>query len=74
VAWGDWSLLNERFPDTLEHLAAEMTSRGYTPGLWLAPFAADKHSQLAQDHPDWILRKGAGKGAAPVNSGYVVTP
>lgn len=27
------------------------------PGLWMAPFACDTHSQLSKDHPDWILKR-----------------
>ena len=28
-----------------------------TPGIWMAPFACDKHSDLAKNHPDWILTR-----------------
>ena len=28
-----------------------------TPGLWMAPFACDLHSQLGKNHPDWILKR-----------------
>ncbi len=33
---------------------------GMIPGLWLAPFAAEKKSRLAKDHPDWLLRSADG--------------
>ena len=36
-----------------------------TPGLWIAPFSCDKHSQVARKHADWILRSCNG---TPVNS------
>ena len=36
-----------------------------TPGLWIAPFSGDKHSQVARKHADWILRSCNG---TPVNS------
>ena len=39
--------------------------KGMTPGLWIAPFSCDKHSQIAKTHPDWILRSANG---VPINS------
>lgn len=48
------------------HMASSIKVKGFKPGLWIAPFAADKGSKLAQDHPDWIIRTAGGK---PANSG-----
>ena len=31
-----------------------------TPGIWMAPFACDRHSELAKNHPDWILTRKSG--------------
>ena len=39
------------------------------PGLWLAPFACDKNSQLARNHPDWIIRNHQGVPANSANCG-----
>jgi hypothetical protein len=33
------------------------------PGLWLAPFAADKRSDVARDHPEWVIRNDGGVAA-----------
>lgn len=68
AAWGDWdSLKEEAFPDGLDAVARNISSQGMRPGLWLAPFAADKHSNVARDHPDWIIRNDGGVAA---NSSY----
>lgn len=66
-AWGDWYVCNEKFPNGLKKLASQIASRGYTPGLWLAPFVADPKSKLAREHPDWLVLDKKGK---PINSGY----
>ena len=39
------------------------------PGLWMAPFAADKHSKIAAQNPDWIIRNHAGAVANSSNCG-----
>jgi len=31
------------------------------PGIWLAPFAAEKKSILVREHPDWLLRDEKGR-------------
>jgi len=66
-AWGDWYVCNEKFPNGLKKLATEISSRGYTPGLWLAPFVVDPKSKMASEHPDWLVLDKKGK---PINSGY----
>lgn len=62
---GDWLEFNPRFPNGVAGLAAEIKSVGFTPGLWLAPFIAHPNSWLANEHPDWLLRKSNGKLARP---------
>ena len=47
-------------------MASTIKAKGFKPGLWIAPFAADKGSALAKDHPDWIIRTENGR---PSNSG-----
>ena len=52
---------------TLMKAAAEkIRAAGMTPGIWLAPFAAEKESRLAAEHPDWLLH---GKNGDPVVGG-----
>jgi Melibiase len=65
TAWGDWdSLKSHEFPAPgLEVVSRDISSHGVRPGLWLAPFAADKHSKLADEHPDWVIRNDGGVAA-----------
>lgn len=32
VAWGDWNVLNDRFPDDLKNLTSRIVAAGFTPG------------------------------------------
>jgi hypothetical protein len=64
--WGDWTTLkaafcsNSNLPFASSHPLMQLTqkvrSQSLLAGLWLAPFACDKGSQLVKDHPEWILR------------------
>lgn len=68
TAWGDWhSLKPNKFPAGLKGVAEDILACGMRPGLWMAPFAADKHSKLATQHPDWLIKNDEGRLA---NSSY----
>lgn len=71
TAWGDWGSLKAKgFPDPgLEVVSQDISSHGMRPGLWLAPFAADKHSEVARAHPDWVIRNDGGVAANSSNCG-----
>jgi alpha-galactosidase len=51
---GDWLTLSERFT-SLDRLAGRIRETGRRAGIWLAPFIAGAESDLARDHPDWLL-------------------
>jgi alpha-galactosidase len=65
---GDWLSFNQGFSDGLAPLAKEIQADGFTPGLWLAPFIMHPRSNLANQHPEWILRNRFGR---PVNAGFL---
>lgn len=65
---GDWFAANAKFPSGLRSIAGSIRARGFTPGLWLAPFIARPDSQLAREHPDWFIRSRIG---VPANAGFV---
>ena len=67
-AWGDWLTTNAKFPHGLEWLAGQVRQRGFMPGLWLAPFAAESKSDFAHAHPDWLVKDRRGK---PTSAGFV---
>ncbi|MDD5398568.1 MAG: alpha-galactosidase, partial [Dehalococcoidia bacterium] len=66
-AWGDWTKCNAKFPRGLAHLSDSIKEKGYTSGLWLAPFVVDPRSKTAQQHPEWLVKDKKGK---PIVSGY----
>jgi hypothetical protein len=70
TAWGDWHCLKPgKFPHGLKGVSDDIIACGMRPGLWMAPFGADKHSKLAKQHPDWIIRNDVGRIANSSNCG-----
>lgn len=67
-ALGDWDSPWPKFPRGLPDLAHRIRQEGMKPGLWIAPLAAAPSSELARDHPDWILRDESGR---PTRMGLV---
>jgi alpha-galactosidase len=65
--WGDWLDWNERFPTGPLELSKRIEAKGFTPGIWLAPFVVDPASKTAQQHPDWLVKDTQGK---PIHSGF----
>ena len=61
---GDWTSVDAgKFPRGMKALADDIKRAGYSPGIWVAPFAANENSQLAREHPEFLLRDANG---APV--------
>lgn len=54
-AFGDWEG-NERFPHGMKWLAERIRQLGLTPGLWLAPYVVSKGTELADTHPEFLVR------------------
>ncbi|KAL7439918.1 hypothetical protein ACHAXM_006943 [Skeletonema potamos] len=72
TSWGDWTSLKPgKFVKEggMRVLADAIRSKGMQPGVWLAPFACDKNSRLAKEHPDWIIRNDSGRYANSANCG-----
>jgi alpha-galactosidase len=51
---GDWLAPSSRFAP-LAVLAARITATGRRAGLWVAPFLVGSASQLAAEHPEWLV-------------------
>lgn len=65
---GDWLITDEKkFPSGMKTIAENIHKVGLTAGLWIAPFAAVKQSELFIDHPDWFIKDKHGK---PYNTGH----
>jgi alpha-galactosidase len=65
VEIGDWLELSGRFT-SLPDLLARIRERGRRAGIWTAPFLVGSKSQLAAQHPDWLV----GGVDAPVSGGH----
>ena len=51
---GDWLQYREAFGD-LDDVARRIVDSGRTPGLWTAPFMVGENSELARQHPEWLV-------------------
>lgn len=57
---GDWLELAKPFEGRMRELAGAIRDAGLQPGLWIAPFTADRRSTLFREHPDYISRTESG--------------
>lgn len=63
---GDWLDTADAFPAGMGDLAARIVASGRDAGIWLAPFLVDPDSDLARQHPDWVVRHRGGRPIAPL--------
>ena len=57
TATGDWlSTDPKKFPNGMKDIADKIHDKGYLAGIWLAPFCAQLTSQVAKDHPEWMIK------------------
>ncbi|MFJ2634008.1 alpha-galactosidase [Streptomyces sp. NPDC087422] len=59
---GDWTVDATVWPDGLTPLADHVRSLGMEFGLWVEPEMVNLDSDLAREHPGWILGPSAGLG------------
>ncbi|TQO20300.1 alpha-galactosidase [Rhodoglobus vestalii] len=55
-ALGDWRVDPVTWPQGLTPLVEQVTSAGMQFGLWVEPEMVSLDSELAREHPEWILR------------------
>ncbi len=53
---GDWEVDPSVWPNGLHPLVNHVTALGMEFGLWVEPEMINPDSDLAREHPDWILR------------------
>lgn len=51
---GDWLALSDRFA-SLPAVVDSIRSAGRRAGIWVAPFLVGGRSELAREHPDWLV-------------------
>lgn len=56
---GDWYVSPQAWPDGLEPLTQHVSALGMEFGLWFEPEMVNLDSQVAREHPDWVLRAGS---------------
>lgn len=71
VALGDWTVDAGVWPDGLGPLVDVVRDNGMQFGLWFEPEMVSLESDLAREHPDWILGPSQGLGA-PARNQYVL--
>jgi alpha-galactosidase len=59
---GDWVVDEDVFPDGLAPLVQTVQSLGMEFGLWFEPEMVNLDSDVAREHPEWILGTHAGPG------------
>ena len=52
---GDWTLDRRKYPDGLSPLINHIHQAGMTFGIWFEPEMVNRDSDLARNHPDWVL-------------------
>ncbi len=58
-AFGDWEG-NEQYPHGMKWLAGQLRALGLKAGLWVAPGVIDEGTEVARDHPEWLIRDASG--------------
>ncbi len=62
TAVGDWlSIDSNKFPNGMKFIADKIHEKGMKAGLWLAPLSCQIKSQIAKEHPDWLIHDNKGK-------------
>ncbi|MBM9509909.1 alpha-galactosidase [Actinacidiphila acididurans] len=61
---GDWTVDPVVWPEGLTPLVDHVRSLGMEFGLWVEPEMVNLDSDLAREHPDWVLGPAAGVGPA----------
>ena len=53
---GDWQPTTEKLPNGIPYLVKKANEAGVAFGIWIEPEMVNPQSELAEKHPDWILR------------------
>lgn len=57
---GDWLSFQPSFEAGFSALLQAIREAGCQPAIWVAPFIAEKDSELFRHHPDWFVKDEAG--------------
>lgn len=60
--WGDWTQPSRaKFPRGIHGIKNDLANLKYKTGLWFSPFLIDPSSNLAKNHPTWLIKNADGK-------------
>ncbi len=58
--WGDWFDFTDKFEGGVKNVCLDIKKKGFEPAIWVAPFVAEKDSELFKNHPDWFVKNEEG--------------
>ncbi|MGI5959747.1 MAG: glycoside hydrolase family 36 protein [Massiliimalia sp.] len=53
---GDWLIPRAYFAQGMQKAFDTIIGAGYRPGVWIGPFMVGNRSEVAKNHPDWLLK------------------
>jgi len=53
---GDWQTTRSKLPNGISSLVKKANGKGVDFGIWIEPEMVNPKSELAEKHPDWILK------------------
>ncbi len=65
-AWGDW-YPNAKFPSGIDGVAKRVNAASMQMGLWIAPLLAHPESDVARQHPEWLVKNAVYRNPMGVN-------
>ncbi len=67
-AMGDWLETGKAFGGDVQGVLKAIRAKGFEPAIWVAPFIAQRESNLYQQHKDWFIKDNSGN---PLGSSQV---
>lgn len=58
VGLGDWQVNKKKLPRGIDYLAKYAVDKGIKFGIWIEPEMVSPKSELAEKHPEWIVKSG----------------
>ena len=59
-AMGDWLETGAAFGGDVRKVLDAIRQRGFQPAIWVAPFVAEEHSHVFEQHRDWFVKDADG--------------
>ena len=53
---GDWEVTHDKLPQGIPYLVKKAKENGVSFGIWIEPEMVNPKSELAEKHPDWLIK------------------